>query len=278
MEDRINETAAERQERYEVAFLEYLDENEACGIAIEDWANEHGLDSEYLTKTGILSGFAIPLGKSIRKQREDFSAPFEPTTADTEIAPIVRREESKAVMRAAPKPVLDKPKTEMSENRPKRKPGRPKKKPSPVAVAETPKETDPIPTAPDFSSSMAVSRIIRKDDVIYIITGSEAARDVLQSAADRVKEIIAKTERFRGRIEIVAEEPADEKENDTKEETMPKTESETKKPSFRMLDGTAVLEEDGFYMEVAVDMTNASEIKEKIDLLYSAFEKFRAIG
>ena len=146
MEDRINETAVERQERYEVAFLEYLDENEACGIAIEDWANEHGLDSEYLTKTGLLSGFAIPLGKSIRKQREDFSAPFEPTTADTEIAPIVRREESKAVMRAAPKPVIDKPKTETSENRPKRKPGRPKKTTAPAAVAETPKE--PISTAP----------------------------------------------------------------------------------------------------------------------------------
>ena len=95
MEDRINETAVERQERYEVAFLEYLDENEACGIAIEDWANEHGLDSEYLTKTGILSGFAIPLGRSIRKQREDFSAPFEPATADTEIAPIVRRRSRK---------------------------------------------------------------------------------------------------------------------------------------------------------------------------------------
>ena len=179
-------------------------------------------------------------------------------------------------MKSAPKPVIDKPKTEMSESRLKRKPGRPKKTTVPAADAESPKE--PIPTTPDFSSSMAASRILRKDDVIYVVTGSDAARDVLQSAADRVKEIIAKTERFRGRIEIVAEEPADEKENDTKEETMPKTESETKKPSFRMLDGTAVLEEDGFYMEVAVDMTNASEIKEKIDLLYSAFEKFRAIG
>ena len=91
-------------------------------------------------------------------------------------------------------------------------------------------------------------------------------------------EIITKTEGFRGRVEIVAEMPADEKENDTKEETMPKTENETKKPSFRMMDGTAVLEEDGFYMELAVDMTNASEIKEKIDLLYSSFERFRAIG
>ena len=276
MEDRINETAAERQERYEVAFLEYLDENEACGIALEDWANEHGLDSEYLTKTGILSGFAIPLGKSIRKQREDFSAPFEPTTADTEIAPIVRREESKAVMRSAPKPVIDKPKKGTSESRPKRKPGRPKKTTPIDAAAEPPKE--PISTTPDFSSSMAASRTLRKDDVIFVVTGSEAARDVLLSAADRVKEIITETEGFRGRIEIVAEEPADEKENDIKEETMPKTENETKKPSFRMLDGTAVLEEDGFYMEVAVNMTNANEIKEKIDLLYSSFEKFRAIG
>lgn len=104
--------------------------------------------------------------KSIRKQRKDFSVPFEPITADTEIAPIVRREKTKAVMESAPKPVID----------------------------------------------------------------------------------------------------------------TPKTENETMKPSFRMLDGTAVLEEDGFYMELAVEITNASEIKEKIDLFYSAFEKFRAIG
>ena len=88
------ETLKERRERYETAFLEYLMENDACGTSIEDWAAEHGLSLELLLKTGRNNGFDIPRGKSIRKQREDFSS-FEPATLDTEISPVIKREKLK---------------------------------------------------------------------------------------------------------------------------------------------------------------------------------------
>ena len=54
--------------------------------------------------------------------------------------------------------------------------------------------------------------------------------------------------------------------------------AEGRKPSFMMMDGKAVLECGEFHMEVELDMANATDIKGKVDLLYSALERFTAIG
>ena len=55
-------------------------------------------------------------------------------------------------------------------------------------------------------------------------------------------------------------------------------EAKDRKPSFLMMDGKAVLEYDGFHMEVSVDVSNSGDIKGKIDLLYSSLERFTAIA
>lgn len=80
-----------------------------------------------------------------------------------------------------------------------------------------------------------------------------------------------------GQEESAAARPQEEK--TLKEEggkEMP--EAKDRKPSFLMMDGKAVLEYDGFHMEVSVDVSNSGDIKGKIDLLYSSLERFTAIA
>ena len=80
-----------------------------------------------------------------------------------------------------------------------------------------------------------------------------------------------------GQEESAAARPQEEK--TLKEEggkEMP--EAKDRKPSSLMMDGKAVLEYDGFHMEVSVDVSNSGDIKGKIDLLYSSLERFTAIA
>ena len=288
------ETEQERTERYETAFLEYLDEYDACGISIDDWAKEHGLSLELLSRTGSGCGFSIPKGVSIQKQREDFSSSFESISPETEIMPVIRKEKAKATARKE-KPMKKESKIEPEQ--PVKRKGRPRKDTAATEASEKKRRENPahiagketmqpsIPPAPDFISCLENASIIRKGDVLFLVTDSDEKMEMLQDNIGRVREIIQETEGFSGRIELLANYPEEleketaeeetmQEQNDKEVKEMPKM-NDGKKPSFLLMDGKAVLEDEGFHMELAIDMTDAEDIKKKIDLLYSSLDGFR---
>lgn len=291
------ESLKERRERYETAFLEYLMENDACGTSIEDWAAEHGLSLELLLKTGRNNGFDIPKGKSVRKQREDFSSSFEPVTIDTEISPVVKRERLKEDerKRTLKEKTAAKPQEETSPAPAPRKRGRPKKVQAPGK--ETAKATAPAQHGKEkkmtLQEALKEARAMEQDGILYLIADSPEQLKTLEENRAQSIEIARNAIGFKGAIEIVsslpekkkeekaAAEPQEEKtlKEEKKEEAMPEEKNtEGRKPSFMMMDGKAVLECGEFHMEVELDMANAADIKGKVDLLYSALEKFTAIG
>lgn len=295
-----------REELYRNEYIAFFIANEECGISIEDWASERGLDLGYLKEIGIGMDESIPAGTSIRKQKEDFVSSFETRTMDTEITPIIRKEMLKEEERKEQKKAPDKP---------RKKRGRPRKilpgteeitaEPDTEASRRTETASEGRPgkkTVPDngLSSLQAYlqnARILRGKETLFIIASSDEAYKALIAEENRVIEIIRQTKGFRGRISIVRESPlpdpdvpsetisgiekaagATGPERKLKEEKeMKKMAEEEKKPSFLMMDGKAVLEDEGFHMELSVDVTDAEEIKAKIDLLYSSYGKFREI-
>lgn len=285
-EQGIKETAEEKRERYETAFLEYMEEYGACGISIEDWASEHGLDLALLSETGEAGGFELPKCESIRKQKEDFTASFEPIiTTATEITPIVRRERLKEDerKRTLKEKAAAMPQEETTPAPAPRKRGRPKK-------IHTMKEETANIAAPEqqgkkekmtLQEALKKARTVEQDGILYIIADSDEQFETLKENMAQSAEIVRNTTSFDGKVEIVsslpekerkaATEPQEENTLKEKEENMPEKE---KKPSFLMMDGKAVLEDEGFHMELSIDTTNAEEIKEKIDLLYSTLERF----
>ena len=291
------ESLKERRERYETAFLEYLMENDACGTSIEDWAAEHGLSLELLLKTGRNNGFDIPRGKSVRKQREDFSSSFEPVTVDTEISPVVKRERLKEDerKRTLKEKTAAGPQEETPPAPAPRKRGRPRK-------IRTPEEKTAKTTAPmqhgkekkmTLQEALKEARAIEQNGILYLIADSPEQLKTLEENRAQSMEIARNATGFKGAIEIVsslpdkkeeektAAEPQEEKtlKEEKKEEAMPEEKNaEGKKPSFMMMDGKAVLECGEFHMEVELDMASAADIKGKVDLLYSALERFTAIG
>lgn len=291
------ESLKERRERYETAFLEYLMENDACGTSIEDWAAEHGLSLELLLKTGRNNGFDIPKGKSVRKQREDFSSSFEPVTIDTEISPVVKRERLKEDerKRTLKEKAAAEPQEETAPAPAPRKRGRPKK----ILTSEekTAKTTAPMQHGKEkkmtLQEALKEARAIEQDGILYLIADSPEQLETLKENTAQSMEIARNATGFKGAIEIVsslpekkkeeeaAAEPQEEKtlKEEKKEEAMPEEKNaEGRKPSFMMMDGKAVLECGEFHMEVELDMANATDIKGKVDLLYSALERFTAIG
>ena len=290
------ESLKERRERYETAFLEYLMENDACGTSIEDWAAEHGLSLELLLKTGRNNGFDIPKGKSVRKQREDFSSSFEPVTIDTEISPVVKRERLKEDerKRTLKEKAAAKPQEETSPAPAPRKRGRPKKVQTPGK--ETAKAATPAQHGKEkrmtLQEALKEARAVEQDGILYLIADSPEQLETLKENTAQSMEIARNATGFKGAIEIVSSLPEKKKEEEAaaepqKEEAlkekkekdaMPeKKNTEVKKPSFLMMDGKAVLEDDGFHMELSVDVTDAEEIKAKIDLLYSAYGRFKEL-
>lgn len=289
------ESLKERRERYETAFLEYLMENDACGTSIEDWAAEHGLSLELLLKTGRNNGFDIPRGKSVRKQREDFSSSFEPMTIDTEISPVVKREKLKEDerKRTLEEKAAAKPQEETSPAPAPRKRGRPKK--IQTTEKETAKTTTPAQHEKEkkmtLQEALKEARAIEQDGILYLIADSPEQLKTLEENKAQSMEIARNATGFKGAIEIVsslpekkreaAAEPQEEKtlKEEKEEEVMPEEKNaEGRKPSFMMMDGKAVLECGEFHMEVELDMASAADIKGKVDLLYSALERFAAIG
>lgn len=291
------ESLKERRERYETAFLEYLMENDACGTSIEDWAAEHGLSLELLLKTGRNNGFDIPKGKSVRKQREDFSSSFEPVTIDTEISPVVKRERLKEDerKRTLQEKTAAKPQEETSPAPAPRKRGRPKKVQTPGK--ETAKAATPAQHGKEkrmtLQEALKEARAVEQDGILYLIADSPEQLKTLEENRAQSMEIARNATGFKGAIEIVsslsekkeeekaAAEPQEEKtlKEKEKEEAMPEEKNaEGRKPSFMMMDGKAVLECGEFHMEVELDMASAADIKGKVDLLYSALERFTAIG
>lgn len=291
------ESLKERRERYETAFLEYLMENDACGTSIEDWAAEHGLSLELLLKTGRNNGFDIPKGKSVRKQREDFSSSFEPVTIDTEISPVVKRERLKEDerKRTLKEKAAAEPQEETAPAPAPRKRGRPKKILS--SEEKTAKTTAPMQHGKEkkmtLQEALKEARAIEQDGILYLIADSPEQLETLKENTAQSMEIARNATGFKGAIEIVsslpekkkeeeaAAEPQEEKtlKEEKKEEAMPEEKNaEGRKPSFMMMDGKAVLECGEFHMEVELDMANAADIKGKVDLLYSALERFTAIG
>ena len=289
------ESLKERRERYETAFLEYLMENDACGTSIEDWAAEHGLSLELLLKTGRNNGFDIPRGKSVRKQKEDFSSSFEPMTIDTEISPVVKRERLKEDerKRTLKEKAAAKPQEETAPAPAPRKRGRPKK------VQATEKETAKAATPAQHGKKMTLqealkeARAVEQDGILYLIADSPEQLKTLEENRAQSMEIARNATGFKGAIEIVsslsekkeeekaAAEPQEEKtlKEEKEEEAMPEEKNaEGRKPSFMMMDGKAVLEYGEFHMEVELDMASAADIKGKVDLLYLALERFAAIG
>lgn len=291
------ESLKERRERYETAFLEYLMENDACGTSIEDWAAEHGLSLELLLKTGRNNGFDIPKGKSVRKQKENFSSSFEPMTIDTEISPVVKRERLKEDER---KRTLEEkaaagPQEETAPDPAPRKRGRPKK--IQTTEKETAKTTTPAQHEKEkkmtLQEALKEARAIEQDGILYLIADSPEQLKTLEENRAQSMEIARNATGFKGAIEIVSSLPEKKKEEEAaaepqeektlkekeKEEAMPEEKNaEGRKPSFMMMDGKAVLEYGEFHMEVELDMANAADIKGKVDLLYSALERFTAIG
>ena len=291
------ESMKERRERYETAFLEYLMENDACGTSIEDWAAEHGLSLELLLKTGRNNGFDIPRGKSVRKQREDFSSSFEPVTVDTEISPVVKRERLKEDerKRTLKEKAAAKPQEKTSPAPAPRKRGRPKKVQAPGK--ETAKAATPAQHGKEkrmtLQEALKEARAIEQDGILYLIADSPEQLKTLEENRAQGMEIARNATGSKGAIEIVsslpekkeeeeaAAEPQEEKtlKEKEKEEAMPEEKNaEGRKPSFMMMDGKAVLECGEFHMEVELDMASAADIKGKVDLLYSALERFTAIG
>ena len=291
------ESLKERRERYETAFLEYLMENDACGTSIEDWAAEHGLSLELLLKTGRNNGFDIPKGKSVRKQREDFSSSFEPVTIDTEISPVVKRERLKEDerKRTLKEKAAAEPQEETAPAPAPRKRGRPKKILS--SEKKTAKTTAPAQHGKEkrmtLQEALKEARAVEQDGILYLIADSPEQLKTLEENSAQSMEIARNATGFKGAIEIVsrlpekkeeekaAAEPQEEKtlKEEKKEEAMPEEKNtEGRKPSFMMMDGKAVLECGEFHMEVELDMANAADIKGKVDLLYSALERFTAIG
>lgn len=290
------ESLKERRERYETAFLEYLMENDACGTSIEDWAAEHGLSLELLLKTGRNNGFDIPRGKSVRKQREDFSSSFEPVTVDTEISPVVRRERLKEDerKRTLKEKTAVKPQEETSPAPAPRKRGRPKK--VQTTGKETAKTTTPMQHGKEkmtLQEALKEARAVEQDGILYLIADSPEQLKTLEGNRAQSMEIARNATGFKGAIEIVSSLPEKKKEEEAaakpqeektlkeeeKKEAMPgEKNAEERKPSFMMMDGKAALEDDGFHMELSVDMTDAEEIKAKIDLLYSAYGRFRELA
>lgn len=292
------ESLKERRERYETAFLEYLMENDACGTSIEDWAAEHGLSLELLLKTGRNNGFDIPKGKSVRKQREDFSSSFEPVTIDTEISPVVKRERLKEDerKRMLKEKAAAKPQEETIPASAPRKRGRPKKIHTPEE--ETAKATAPAQHGKEkkmtLQEALKEARAVEQDGILYLIADFPEQLKTLEENRAQSIEIARNATGFKGAIKIVstlpekkkgeeaAAEPQEEKtpkEEKKEEEAMPEEKNtEGRKPSFMMMDGKAVLECGEFHMEVELDMANAADIKGKVDLLYSALERFTAIG
>lgn len=295
-----------KEELYRNEYIAFFIANEECGISIEDWASERGLDLGYLKEIGIGMDESIPVGTSIRKQREDFVSSFETRTMDTEITPIIRKEMLKEEERKEQKKAPD-------EHRKKR--GRPRKISPGIeeitaeSDAEAPGKTETAAegkpgekTIPDNSPSslqayLQNARMLKEKETLFVIVSSDEAYKALMAEENRVIEIIRQTEGFRGKISIVRESPlpdpavpsetipgmekateTTEPEKKLKEEKeMKKMAEEEKKPSFLMMDGKAVLEDEGFHMELSVDVTDAEEIKAKIDLLYSSYGKFREI-
>ena len=291
------ESLKERRERYETAFLEYLMENDACGTSIEDWAAEHGLSLELLLKTGRNNGFDIPKGKSVRKQREDFSSSFEPATLDTEISPVIKREKLKEDerKRTLKEKAAARPQEETAPAPAPRKRGRPKK----IQTAEKEAAKTTAPTQHGKKKKMTLqealkeARAVEQDGILYLIADSPEQLEALEENRAQSMEIARNATGFKGVVEIVsslpekkkeeeaAAEPQEEKtlKEEKKEEAMPEEKNaEGRKPSFMMMDGKAVLECGEFHMEVELDMANAADIKGKVDLLYSALERFTAIG
>lgn len=289
------ESLKERRERYETAFLEYLMENNACGTSIEDWAAEHGLSLELLLKTGRNNGFDIPRGKSIRKQREDFSSSFEPATLDTEISPVIKREKLKEDerKRTQEEKAAARPQEETAPAPAPRKRGRPKK--IQTAEEEAAKTTAPAQHGKEkkmtLQEALKEAKAVEQDGILYLIADSPEQLEALEENRAQSMEIARNATGFKGAIEIVsslpekkeekaAAEPKEEKtpKEEKKEEAMPEEKNTVgRKPSFLMMDGKAVLEGDGFHMELSVDVTDAEEIKAKIDLLYSAYGRFREL-
>lgn len=299
-----------REELYRNEYIAFFIANEECGISIEDWASERGLDLGYLKEIGIGMDESIPAGTSIRKQREDFVSSFETRTMDTEITPIIRKEMLKEEERIGQENTPEK-----SGGKPRKKRGRPRKVSQGMmemaagSDAETPEKTETTAegmpeerTVPDNSLSSLQAylqnvRILREKETLFVIAFSDEAYKALVTEENRVIEIIRQIEGFRGKISIVRELPkpdptvpsetipdTEKAAEDTKpekkleeEKEMKKMSEEEKKPSFLMMDGKAVLEDEGFHMELSVDVTDAEEIKAKIDLLYSSYGKFREI-
>ena len=291
------ESLKERRERYETAFLEYLMENDACGTSIEDWAAEHGLSLELLLKTGKTNGFDIPRGKSIRKQREDFSSSFEPVTVDTEISPVIKRERLKEDerKRTLKEKAAAKPQEETAPAPAPRKRGRPKK--THVPEEETAKTSAPMQHGKEkkmtLQEALKEARAVEQDGILYLIADSPEQLEALEGNRAQSMEIASNATGFKGAIEIVSSLPEKKKEEkaaakpqeektlkeEKKEEAMPEEKNaEGRKPSFMMMDGKAVLECGEFHMEVELDMASATDIKGKVDLLYSTLERFTAIG
>lgn len=291
------ESLKERRERYETAFLEYLMENDACGTSIEDWAAEHGLSLELLLKTGRNNGFDIPKGKSVRKQREDFSSSFESVTVDTEISPVVKRERLKEDerKRTLKEKTAARPQEETAPAPAPRKRGRPKKIRTPEE--KTAKTTAPMQQGKEkkmtLQEALKEARAVEQDGILYLIADSPEQLKTLEENRAQSMEIARNATGFKGAIEIVsslpekkeeekaAAEPQEEKtlKEEEKKEAMPgEKNAEERKPSFMMMDGKAALEDDGFHMELSVDMTDAEEIKAKIDLIYSAYGRFRELA
>ena len=291
------ESLKERRERYETAFLEYLMENDACGTSIEDWAAEHGLSLELLLKTGKNNGFDIPRGKSIRKQREDFSSSFEPVTVDTEISPVIKRERLKEDerKRTLKEKAAAKPQEETAPAPAPRKRGRPKK--THVPEEETAKTSAPMQHGKEkkmtLQEALKEARAVEQDGILYLIADSPEQLEALEGNRAQSMEIASNATGFKGAIEIVSSLPEKKKEEkaaakpqeektlkeEKKEEAMPEEKNaEGRKPSFMMMDGKAVLECGEFHMEVELDMASATDIKGKVDLLYSTLERFTAIG
>ena len=290
------ESLKERRERYETAFLEYLMENDTCGTSIEDWAAEHGLSLDLLLKTGRNNGFDIPKGKSIRKQREDFTSSFEPVTSETEITPVVKREKLKEEERRTLKEkAAAEPQEETAPAPAPRKRGRPKK--IQTAEKEAAKTTAPAQHGKEkkmaLQEALKEARAVEQDGILYLIADSPEQLEALEENRAQSMEIARNATGFKGVVEIVsslpekkkeekaAAEPQEEKtlKEEEKEKAMPQEKNaEGRKPSFMMVDGKAVLECGEFHMEVELDMANAADIKGKVDLLYSALERFTAIG
>ena len=133
---------------------------------------------------------------------------------------------------------------------------------------------------------------MEQDGILYLIADSPEQLETLKENTAQSMEIARNATGFKGAIEIVSSLPEKKKEEEAaaepqKEEAlkekkekdaMPeKKNTEVKKPSFLMMDGKAVLEDDGFHMELSVDVTDAEEIKAKIDLLYSAYGRFKEL-